>query len=194
MIEAFPLYWPDGQPRSTSRRDNWLLKLSAERAQWHLRDELRKMGATEVIVSTGVPLRKRDGMMHAAVEPADPGVAVYFTHGKRQLVIACDSYTKLRWNLRACGLTVEALRSIQRNGATELLERAFTGFAALPPKGGTSRSWREVFDLGASATLDDAKSVYRRLAATHHPDKGGDREEWERINNAWAAAQKELQR
>jgi cytochrome c5 len=51
-------------------------------------------------------------------------------------VIACDSYSTVRANMRAVGATVEALRAIQRHGATSLLERAFTGFAALPPKGG----------------------------------------------------------
>jgi hypothetical protein len=94
------------------------------------------MGAKEIVVSTNVPTR-RDGLPYAdAREPADPGVAVYFTHGKRQLVIACDSYSTVRANMRAVGATVEALRAIQRHGATSLLERAFTGFAALPPKGG----------------------------------------------------------
>jgi hypothetical protein len=51
------------------------------------------------------------------------------------LVIACDSYTKVRWNMRACGATVEALRTIQRHGATELLERAFTGLRCAAAEG-----------------------------------------------------------
>lgn len=191
MIEqAFPLYWPEGQPRAGHRKDNWSLKVSTERAQLHLRDELRKMGATEVIVSTNVPLRKRDGMMFADVEPEDPGVAVYFTHGKRRLVIACDSYTKIRWNMRACGATVEALRTIQRHGATELLERAFTGFTALPPKGGEVRPWWEVLGVPVTATPEMVKTAYRALAAIHHPDRGGDAETMARINRAYEEAER----
>lgn len=193
MIEqAFPLFWPEGQPRCASRKNNQSFKVTSEQAMRHLRDELRRMGATEVIVSTDVPLRKRDGMLHADVEPQDPGVAVYFTHGKRRLVIACDSYAKLRWNMRACGATVEALRTIQRHGATELLERAFTGFAALPPRGGTQRPWREVLGVSATATYDEARSAYLALARKHHPDSGGDEQRMAELNRAWDQVQEEL--
>jgi hypothetical protein len=140
------------------------------------------MGARRSSSRRNVPLR-RDGLPYAdAGEPKDPAVAVYFTHGKRQLVIACDSYTKVRWNMRACGATVEALRTIQRHGATELLERAFTGFAALPPKGGLAEPWYATLGVAPTATLDEAKAAFLALARKHHPDTGGDAETMARIN------------
>lgn len=194
MIEAYPLYWPDGQPRVPNRRNNHNLKMGFAQSRDELLRELGLMGAKEIVVSTNVPLR-RDGLPSAeAAEPKDPAVAVYFWHGKRQLVIACDSYAKVRWNMRACGLTVEALRSIQRHGATELLDRAFTGFTALPPKGGGEQPWRLVLGVVAGATLEQTKAIYRELARKHHPDSGGDPETMARINRAWDQAQAELGR
>ena len=190
LLEAYPLTWPTDQARtSASQRDRGQFKVGMGIARDEMLRELGRMGAKEIVVSTNVPTR-RDGLPYAdAREPADPGVAVYFTHGKRQLVIACDSYSTVRANMRAVGATVEALRAIQRHGATSLLERAFTGFAALPPKGGGERPWREVLGVGPAATLEEAKVAYRDLARRHHPDAGGDLETMARINRAWHQAE-----
>lgn len=189
MIEAYPLYLPDGQMRvPPSRRRSAKFSTGFARSRDELVAELRRMGARAVIVSTNIPLR-RDGLPYADFRaPDDPAVAVYFTHGKRQLVIACDSYTRVEWNMRACGATVEALRTIQRHGATELLERAFTGFTALPPKGGEERPWFEVLGVPAAASDDEIKAAYRTLAVRHHPDTGGDAETMARINRAYDLA------
>lgn len=190
MIEAYPCYWPEGQARVPDWRRR-VAKFSAGFAQ--ARDELLRelnlMGAKEIVVSTNVALR-RDGLPYANdAEPKDPAVAVYFWHGKRQLVIACDSYSKVKWNMRACGATVEALRTIQRHGATELLERAFTGFAALPPKGGENKPWHEALGVGPAATFEEARAAYREQARLHHPDRGGNAETMARVNAAWAEAE-----
>ena len=54
-------------------------------------------------------------------------------------VLACDLFTEVRLNMHAIGLTVEAMRQIERCGASSMLERAFRGFmAALPARGETS--------------------------------------------------------
>lgn len=47
-------------------------------------------------------------------------------------VLACDQFREVRWNMCAIGLTIKAIRQIERCGTTSLLERAFKGFAALP--------------------------------------------------------------
>lgn len=63
--------------------------------------------------------------------------------GKRgeehEYVLACDLFTEVRLNMHAIGLTIIAMRQIERCGASSMLERAFRGFrAALPAKGETA--------------------------------------------------------
>jgi DnaJ-class molecular chaperone len=70
-----------------------------------------------------------------------------------------------------------------------MLERAFTGFAALPPKGGTERPWWEVLGVTEHAPADVVKAAYRRLAAEHHPDRGGDQDKMAQLNRAYETAQ-----
>lgn len=53
--------------------------------------------------------------------------------------------------------------------------------AALPP---TSEDWPIVLCVSAAATRDDILLAHRRLAAIHHPDKGGRSEDMAKINSA----------
>lgn len=56
-----------------------------------------------------------------------------------EYVLACDLFNEVRLNMHAIALTVEAMRQIERCGASSMLERAFRGFmAALPAKGETA--------------------------------------------------------
>jgi hypothetical protein len=75
------------------------------------------------------------------VRARDAGKAFY--EGKRgmehEYVLACDLFVEVRLNMHAIGLTIEAMRQIERCGASSMLERAFRGFiAALPAKGQTA--------------------------------------------------------
>ncbi|KAJ1454491.1 DnaJ domain-containing protein, partial [Pelagophyceae sp. CCMP2097] len=42
-----------------------------------------------------------------------------------------------------------------------------------------------VLGLEAGASQEAIKKAYRRLAALHHPDKGGDADEFVKISNAY---------
>lgn len=76
-----------------------------------------------------------------------------------------------------------------------VLERAFTGFTALPAPG-AKREWWEVLGLNRSAcTRDDIRVAYRQLASLHHPDKpGGSHERMAELNAAQEAALLEVTR
>lgn len=145
---------------------------------------LRKLGAKDVVITSDVPVR-RDGLLHAgAREPLDPGVAVYFEWKGRQYVFACDTFFLFLQNLRAVGMTVASIRAIERYGATEMMEQAFTGFAALPPAG-RAKPWWEVLGLRVHASRDQIIAAHRELAQIHHPDKAsGSFERMAEINAA----------
>ncbi len=186
-IEAYPLCWPSGWPRAVRRREA-AYRLDYSKALRHLVDELRKMGVARVVISTNLRLRQ-DGFPYADEvwrKIDDPGVAVYFERAGEAQVLACDKWNKTGDNLRAIGLTVEALRGIDRAGASELLDRAFTGFKALPPEGGTDTGrWWMVLGVSEDAPLGVAKAAYRRLAEQLHPDRGGDHGAMAMVNRAW---------
>jgi len=184
-VAPYPLYWPLQHPRAKYRREaRFLVDFSTARY---------------VVISSNVPLR-RDGLLSSPDrEPQDPGVAVYFSRrtsggGEKPYIIACDQFTRIRWNLRAIGATIEALRSIERHGTTSMLEQAFSGFAALPPAPSADKSWREILGLDPAARVDadTVRATYRELARLHHPDVGGSSERMTELNVAVAAALREL--
>lgn len=170
---SYPLRWPFGRPRQApDARRSGQFKVTLARARDALLSELRKLGAKDVVITSDLPVR-RDGLFHAgSAPPRDPGVAVYFEWKGRQYVFACDTFTSFLQNLRAVGKTVESIRAIERYGATEMMEQAFTGFAALP-EAGRSKPWWEVLGLTPAASRDQIAAAHRELALIHHPDKAG---------------------
>jgi hypothetical protein len=196
-VDAYPLQWPVGWTR-THRDDRRAsaFQVSFARARDHLLRSVRLLGGVDVIVSSNIALR-RDGLPYANQgEPADPGIAVYWTQDNQPRVMACDCWRTTRDNLRAVGLTVDALRAIERSGATQLLERAFTGFAALPANAGDNGApdWREVFCVSRDAVLNRAQldQLYRSLAKHAHPDLTGSLERMVVLNRARDAALREV--
>jgi len=132
-ITAYPLSWPIAAYPKTpmNRREEAKFEVSFAVARDHLLNELRLLGATNLILSSNIPLRK-DGIPYANfLQPDDPGVAVYFVWRKSFYVLACDRWTKVKDNFRAIGLHINALRGIERWGVGSI-EQAFSGYQALP--------------------------------------------------------------
>ena len=192
-VEAYPLRWPVGwkrtQSRGRSRFDK--SKLTFGRVRDFVIAEVGRMGGSALVVNSNLNTR-RDGLPYAnQAEPDDPGIAIYFTRNGKQMCFGCDSYTTVRENLYAIGKTIEALRGIERWGASDMMERAFTGFAALPEK--ASEGWRDVLGFGKEPlTADAVTSRFRELAKQHHPDTSGDRNRFQAIVAARDQALTEL--
>lgn len=175
VIDAYPLAWPSGKPRTPRHR--------IERSRFdpgnrptevaNVRSELVRLGAKGIVVSTNMRLR-RDGLPYAADRPPeDQGVAVYFTYAGGQKCFACDRWTKIEENLRAIFKSVEAIRGLERWGSKSFVEAAFAGFSALPAPGAhAKRDWRQVFGVSQHWSGDafEIKGRYRRLASERHPD------------------------
>lgn len=121
------------------------------------------MGGTLPVISTNLALRN-DGLPYAnQKQPADPGVALYFQRRGKSLVFACDRWAKVEHNMRAIVLTIEALRGIDRWGSADMVDQAFTGFAALPSPE-ASQHWTQVLNLPANATVEQISAHYRARA------------------------------
>lgn len=188
MIENYPLYWPEGWKRTHSyRRGKSFFKKTTGVVQDLLKKEIYLLGGSSLVVSTNVPTRQ-DGRFYASArEPQDPGVAVYFNYKKRPMCFACDQYVTVRENLQAIAKTINAIRGIERWGASDMMERAFKGFAALP-----QADWRRTLEINGSATLDEVESKFRELAHRFHPDKGGNAAMFNEIVKAREQARREL--
>lgn len=174
MIEAHPLYWPEGRPRTASwKRQRAKFRASFADSRDEALRQVKLLGGRLPILSTNVPLRL-DGLPRAAAgEPADPAAALYFTRDGEQLVFACDKWDRVGANIRAIALTIEALRGISRWGSGDMLRSAFRGFVALPETAGQQRHWTEVLGLSLGAGETEIVDAYRRLSKLRHPDSPG---------------------
>jgi hypothetical protein len=195
-VEAFPLNWPEDWPRTPADRiGNSRFQTSFAVARDGLMEQIARLGGQHVVLSTNVRL-KRDGLPYASdPEPDDGGVAVYFLYKGQSMCFACDKYWRVKENIQAIRLTIEALRGIERWGASDMMHRAFNGFMQLPAPGQTTAlSWREVLGIAEGINdLEYIKHVYRRLSGERHPDRpGGSDEAMAELNRAWQQAQEAL--
>ncbi|MFQ5445167.1 MAG: J domain-containing protein [Nitrospinales bacterium] len=181
MIEAYPLCWPSHWPRNESFKYS-RFDTSLYKATQKLLNELRLMGAKEIIISTNIKM-KRNGLPYSNYKrPDDPGVSVYFKLKGKPQCIPCDKWRNVEDNIQAIWKTVNALRGIERWGTGKMVEAAFTGFKALP--NGDLKHWWSVLEMQESDGLQTAINKYRELALKHHPDQGGDPERMVELNTA----------
>jgi hypothetical protein len=205
-IPAYPLQWPEGWPRSRGRKagqfgktetkqyesgGSWRSKtdITIADAMKRVNYELERLGVNIVddsIVSTNLKLNMSGRPRGDQGEPADPGVAVYFQKKNAPMrVIAIDAYHRVRDNLAAIAATLEAMRAIERHGGAQILERAFTGFAALTAPG---KNWWDVLEVKPDASREAIEANFRRLAHDRHPDRGGSHDAMAVLNEARSAA------
>jgi hypothetical protein len=216
--ERYPLSWPASWRRTpaadrvrahfgrTETRFNPALgrndyagkrSLSVADAIQRIALELERNGAStdNAIISTNVPTRL-DGLPRSdRGEPADPGVAVYWTRKGKKESMAVDVYDRVADNLAAVAATLEAFRAIARHGGAQILERTFTGFAQLPAAIVTARPWRFVFAFreGEAVDIEKMDRRYRERARDLHPDVvTGDHDRMVELNQAREAARREL--
>jgi len=204
-IPAYPLQWPQGWPRTENRHQarfgktettrnttfaatTWkrLRPITIAEATNRVRIELQRMAvrSDDFVISTNLLLRLDGFPRSDQRQVKDPGVAVYWTatNGARPLVMAIDLYDQVTDNLAAIAATLEAMRQIKRHGGAMILERAFTGFAALPAP---PDCWA-VLGLDVTRKPDrlSIDSAFRRIAKTVHPDNGGSEDMFQRLTLA----------
>lgn len=199
-ITAFPLCWPEGWPRTPLYRlahAKFGVRgrgLTVAEGSSRVMAELERIGAREIVISTNIQTR-RDGLPRSDQrEPSDSGVAIYWTDRKTRAprCMAVDRYHRVSDNLAALAATLDAMRAIERHGGAEILDRAFTGFTALPPPAPAARTpWWEVLGVPRGADATNVEAAYRRRRADAHPDRGGSAEDFDRVQRAFAEYERE---
>lgn len=202
MIDAYPLQWPEGFPRTKSPeqsrfgRYDWRNRkssLTLHKSRQEVYDQVRlltgkrELEQADCIISTNMKTRKTDGEVYAnAREPEDSGVAVYFRYHGSQRVLACDRWATVKENLHAIALTLDAMRGCDRWGVSDMLERLFTGFVGIPEDAG--KGWQSVLGIGPRASKSDIQSAFRKKIKLAHPDAGGSDEFAAIVNQAYRQA------
>lgn len=191
---AYPLTWPATQPRTREpHRSRFDRDRSFAVANDHLRDQLRKLGARNLTVSTNLMLKSNGQPYSGQRQPDDVGVAVYFQGVGIDgvVVLACDQWNRVEDNVTAIAKHIEAMRGQERWGVGSIAQ-AFAGYALPAPK---RKTWHDVLGIPDNAVVD-AAVIERRfvlLAKQRHPDvEGGSHEAMTALNLARDEALREV--
>lgn len=183
----YPLSWPQGRKRATSRRSGQFVRSEVDAVR-EIHRQLTLMKAGEAMISSD---KARFTDSANPQSGADPGVAVYFTYKSQERVVAIDLYYTTQHNLCAAANTLEALRTIERHGGVDVFEQALQGFdvAALPAR---KRPWPEVLRCYPDAPLSVIEAAYRAEAKVKHPDAPtGSKEAFQELQQALEDAKQE---
>lgn len=195
MYEKYPLQWPAGYKKTPPvDRIESQFKQTMHTAQQFLNKEIERLNATDLIISTNIPVRKSDGGFYSEYSSKrleDPGVSIYFKINGKDRSMCDDQYVYVWENIYALGKGLEALRGIERWGISDFLDRAFTGFPALPESSSLvqTRIWDVLWLSGQPASSDIIRKSYRRIARKVHPDQpGGSNDAFAELQEAYRQA------
>ncbi|WP_336801652.1 J domain-containing protein [Kaistia sp. MMO-174] len=189
---AFPLAWPAGFPRRTTR-EKGAFRTSLSGALDNVRKSIEGFARDSGKRVDGITLSSNVTL--GVSKPADPGVAVWFVWDGMQVCIPVDRYSTVEANIQAIHHIVEARRVELRHGTLALVRASLRGFIAPPPGSEPrQRHWQDVLDLTSpSVTTGDVESRFKALSKQRHPDMpGGSNEAMAELNRARDEALKEL--
>lgn len=200
MTDEESLAWPAGVERTPARdREAYPHGFGKTQTQSikSILDELNRMDAVGVKIETAGPHRTDNPHYpYKDASPDDPGVVVRWKMGGREYVAPCDRWDNLRDNARAIALHLNAMRGTERWGV-ETLQGRFEAQALPPgddatpageqgPHAALSDPPHEVLGVSPDAPTAVVEAAAKALRADHHPDTGGDREAFIRVNKAEA--------
>ena len=197
--------WP-GKLRERHERVGAPFKSGFSETMRLLERELKMVRAESAVIQLATTHFRRDGLPYADAQPDHHGVIVSFIKVVRDkfgqrirvpLSFPADRFTHWESNLRAIAIALEDLRRIDRYGVTQNAEQ-YLGFKALPPPGPEHPKVLTVDEAavfvaneGGGApyqrvlnSADTYRAAYRRAAAKHHQDAGGDAEQWAKLQAA----------
>lgn len=128
-------------------------------------------------------------------EYADTTCRVAFERDGKEYHFICDEFNNHPDNLRACGKAIEFIfrayedYCVRTSDVPREFGTIFSGFRVtegqkvLAISDGKKPCW-VVLGLQRDSTKTEIRSRYKVLAREHHPDQGGDAEEFKRINTA----------
>ena len=166
-------------------------------------DEVERLNGRNLVIEVDVREQdlRLDGTIRAnARAAATPAVVVAFeTSAHGPMLYRCDTFyaqysgqgADWQHNVRAIALTLQALRAVDRYGATDTGQQ-YQGFKAIgggtpmpsAPERMSSSAAAELIRSYGPAGEVSLESAYRRALRATHPDMGGDRDHFEHVQAA----------
>ena len=126
-------------------------------------------------------------------------VDVVFDRNGKRYTKTCSKWENSLDNLRAIQLSIEYLyRAIEIYGIdskeefNDLFNQVFIGIEATPDDSvlmiGNSTNWWEILGIKKESDKKEIKNAYKSMARIHHPDLGGDIEQFKKIREAYDKA------
>lgn len=150
---------------------------------------MRRLGATSLHVSRNI------------LDTTTTSAEVVFDYDGRRYVVRCAKWAHYLDNLRAVERVIYYLyRAIDEYGVLtsqqqrdEAIAQVFGGFTALPDDtalllGSGGSQWWEILGVTQQATKAEVINAYRALAHVHHPDVGGNADDFIQLRQAYADA------
>lgn len=129
------------------------------------------------------------------------GVKVIFDRAGKRYIRECNNWESSIDNLRVIGLQIEYLyralevygQNISETSFDVEFDKIFSGFLATPDDSalllGDGRSpWYEVLGVKKESAKRDIQNAFKALARVHHPDVGGNEEDFKRLRAAYDEA------
>ena len=126
-------------------------------------------------------------------------VEVIFDRNGKRYTKKCSKWENSLDNLRAIGLSIEYLyRAVEIYGIesqeefNNLFDSTFIGIEATPDDSvlllGNSTNWWEILGISKDANKQEIINGYKSMAKIHHPDAGGNSEQFQKIRKAYEEA------
>lgn len=124
--------------------------------------------------------------------------AIVFDRGGKRYTFSCDKWDHPMDNLRAAQLTIDYLyRALETYGTARteqdleaVFDRLFLGFEATPDDSSLllstgAKDWWEILGVVKDASKAAIVNAYKALAKVHHPDSGGNADDFKRLRAAY---------
>lgn len=161
--------------------------------------EMEQLDAKTIVVELEIDERhiRLDGYPRADARVQSSAVAISFESKHGPLRYATDEFSDWHDNLRAIALSMHALRAVDRYGVSKRGEQ-YAGWKALPVSTDPADAiqteedaWRVLTSAAGVASdssplrdgISESEVVRRALFATH-PDRGGDPDEFRRVQRS----------
>jgi DnaJ-domain-containing protein 1 len=183
------LSWPadfDRTPASERTR-NKKFQASLASTTSAIETEMDRLDPEEWRAEIGNQHTKSNGLPLHNASPDDPGFVLRWTDDDEQFAVACDAYTRLRDNVRTVYLWVYETR-MRSQRPVETGESEFAAARLPHPDDVDSVAGAPPphEELGVAPDADEAviRAAYKERVKQAHPDNGGSRAEFKRVQRA----------